>query len=74
MGIDWIFRLRISATEWCLLNGAFAPGPYSKGLESENTAKIYPRSNAAARKALELDATLAHPHYLDSASRVKTKS
>jgi hypothetical protein len=31
-------------------------------LESENTAKIYPRSNAAARKALELDATLAHPH------------
>jgi adenylate cyclase len=33
---------------------SFAPG----GTPSEN----YPKSNATARKALELDATLAHPH------------
>ena len=32
--------------------------PYFGGTPSEN----YPKSNAAARKALELDATLAHPH------------
>jgi len=32
--------------------------PYFGGRPSEN----YPKSNAAARKALELDATLAHPH------------
>jgi len=32
--------------------------PYYGGTPSEN----FPKSNAAARKALELDATLAHPH------------
>ena len=32
--------------------------PYFGGNPSEN----YPKSNAAARKALELDSTLAHPH------------
>jgi eukaryotic-like serine/threonine-protein kinase len=32
--------------------------PWYGGSPSEN----YPKSNAAARKALELDATLAHPH------------
>jgi tetratricopeptide (TPR) repeat protein len=27
-----------------------------------NPSEVYPKSNAAARKALELDSTLAHPH------------
>jgi TolB-like protein/DNA-binding winged helix-turn-helix (wHTH) protein len=40
------------------LADAYSTLPYYGGTSSEN----YPKSNAAARKALELDATLAHPH------------
>jgi eukaryotic-like serine/threonine-protein kinase len=40
------------------LADAYAVLPNYGGFPSEN----YPKSNAAARRALELDATLAHPH------------
>jgi serine/threonine protein kinase len=40
------------------LSDAYNVLPSYGGTPSEN----YPKSNAAARKALELDATLAHPH------------
>jgi eukaryotic-like serine/threonine-protein kinase len=40
------------------LADAYAVLPNYGGIPSEN----YPKSNAAARRALELDATLAHPH------------
>jgi len=40
------------------LADAYTDLPSFGGTPSEN----YPKSNAAARKALELDATLAHPH------------
>ena len=40
------------------LADAYSVLPSYGGNPSEN----YPKSNAAARKALELDATLAHPH------------
>jgi serine/threonine protein kinase len=40
------------------LADAYTDLPSFGGIPSEN----YPKSNAAARKALELDATLAHPH------------
>jgi eukaryotic-like serine/threonine-protein kinase len=40
------------------LADAYSALPTYGGRPSEN----YPKSNAAARKALELDATLAHPH------------
>jgi hypothetical protein len=29
---------------------------------TRDPSEVYPKSNAAARKALELDSTLAHPH------------
>jgi len=34
-------------------------------------SEVYPKSNAAARKALELDATLAHPHAVLGASETE---
>ncbi|MGO8794875.1 MAG: hypothetical protein ACLQLC_08640 [Candidatus Sulfotelmatobacter sp.] len=40
------------------LADAYSVMPNFAGVPSEN----FPKSNAAARKALELDATLAHPH------------
>jgi eukaryotic-like serine/threonine-protein kinase len=40
------------------LADAYSDLPSFGGIPGEN----YPKSNAAARKALELDATLAHPH------------
>jgi len=40
------------------LADAYSSLPSFGGIPGEN----YPKSNAAARKALELDATLAHPH------------
>jgi serine/threonine protein kinase len=40
------------------LADAYTDLPSFGGIPAEN----YPKSNAAARKALELDATLAHPH------------
>jgi serine/threonine protein kinase len=40
------------------LADAYTDLPSFGGISGEN----YPKSNAAARKALELDATLAHPH------------
>src|ERR1700688_4869511 len=46
------------ALEYSGLADAYTDLPGVGGTPSEN----YPKSNAAARKALELDATLAHPH------------
>ena len=49
------------------LADAYSVLPYFGGTPSED----YPKSNAAARKALELDATLAHPHAVLAASEME---
>jgi serine/threonine protein kinase len=49
------------------LADAYSVLPYFGGPPSEN----YPKSNAAARKALELDPTLAHPHAVLAASEME---
>jgi TolB-like protein/DNA-binding winged helix-turn-helix (wHTH) protein/tetratricopeptide (TPR) repeat protein len=46
---------------------AYSLLPYYGGTPSET----YPKSNAAARKALELDATLARPHYVLGANEME---
>jgi tetratricopeptide (TPR) repeat protein len=49
------------------LADAYSTLPSYGGTPSEN----YPKSNAAARKALELDATLAHPHAVLGANEME---
>jgi len=51
------------------LADAYTDLPSFGGIPGEN----YPKSNAAARKALELDATLAHPHAVLGSNEIENE-
>ncbi len=51
------------------LADAYSVLPSYGGIPSEN----FPKSNAAARKALELDATLAHPHAVLGSNEMRVR-